>query len=91
MIYHSVIGVIHKGLWNHLRTLTFDSPLLLKLDSALSRENSTAAVANTLLFLLWGFDFWTWLKCVDALGIRPSFITTTKNKFSEIHISTPTP
>ena len=75
MIYHSMIGVIHKGLCNHPRTLTFDLPLLLKLDSALTRENST-----------------------DALGIRLPFnydhfrlITITKNKFSEIHIPTPTP
>ena len=50
MIYHSMIGVIHKGLCNDPRTLTFDSPLLFKLDSALQRKNSTAAIANILLF-----------------------------------------
>ena len=60
MIYHSMIGVIHKGLCNHPRTLTFDSSLLFKLASALSRENSTAAITNILLFL--GFEsliIWT--------------------------------
>ena len=48
-IYHSMIGVIHKGLCNHPHTPTFDSPLLFKLDSALSRKNLTAAIANILL------------------------------------------
>ena len=50
MIYHSMICVIHQGLWNHPRTLIFDLPLLFKLDSVLSRENLTAAIANILLF-----------------------------------------
>ena len=45
-----MIGVIHKGLCNDPRTLAFDSPLLFKLDSALQRKNSTAAIANILLF-----------------------------------------
>ena len=36
MIYHSMICVIHKGLCNHPLTLTFDSPLLFKLDSTLA-------------------------------------------------------
>ena len=31
-----MICVIHKGLCNHPLTLTFDSPLLFKLDSALA-------------------------------------------------------
>ena len=50
MIYHSMICEIHKGLWSHPRTLAFNLPLLFKLDSALSRENSIAAIANILLF-----------------------------------------
>ena len=61
MIFHGMIGVIHKGLSNHPRTLTFDLPLLFKLDSALSREKSTAIIANILPFvclegLIFGLD-----------------------------------
>ena len=42
-------------------------------NTALSRENLTAPTANILLFLYWGLDFWTWLNCADASGIRLLF------------------
>ena len=44
MMYHSMIGVIYKGLSNHPRTLTFDSPLLLKLKETVSRMCARASV-----------------------------------------------